>query len=116
MIKRFVYHVRSQPDHIREFWAGLFTIISVIIVGTIWFRSFEHNVYALLNPEEAPAGETNYFAGAGSLFSSIGDAIKNGKAQIQSLAGGSSQKTEEPKNTEQPKAPAVYTLPLSGNR
>ena len=45
--------IRKQPRHVREIMFGLCVVISVSLIGMIWFRSFEEDVFVLLNTDEA---------------------------------------------------------------
>ncbi len=47
----FLDEIRKQPQHIREIMFGLCVITTVSVVGMIWFRSFEEDLFVLLNPE-----------------------------------------------------------------
>ncbi|OGM96337.1 MAG: hypothetical protein A3B86_04320 [Candidatus Yanofskybacteria bacterium RIFCSPHIGHO2_02_FULL_38_22b] len=44
--------IRKQPRHVREIMFGLCVIITVFFIGMIWFRSFEENVFVMLNTDE----------------------------------------------------------------
>jgi len=69
----FLDDIQQQPRGTREVMFVLSVIISVSLVGMVWFSSTEKDLYALLNPEEVQQdvffakedGERN------SLFASI---------------------------------------------
>ena len=44
--------IRKQPRHIREIMFGLCVVITLSFIGMIWFRSFEEDVFVLLNTDE----------------------------------------------------------------
>lgn len=44
--------IRKQPRHVREIMFGLCVVITVSLVGMIWFRSFEEDVFVMLNTDE----------------------------------------------------------------
>src|SRR3989338_1605595 len=48
----FLDDIRKQPQHIRELMFGLSVFITVLLIGMVWFRSFQKNLYVLMNPEE----------------------------------------------------------------
>lgn len=49
---KFLDDIRKQPQGIREIMFGLSVFITVLLIGMIWFRSFQKNLYVLMNPEE----------------------------------------------------------------
>ena len=44
--------IRKQPRHVREIMFGLCVVITVSLVGMIWFRSFEEDVFVMLNTDK----------------------------------------------------------------
>ena len=52
--------IQKQPRYIREIMFALCAIISISLVGIIWFRSFEKNLFVLMNPD--PAKQERFFA------------------------------------------------------
>ena len=88
-MKHLIQEIRNQPDHIRELLAGLCTVIVVTLVGVVWFNSFQHNIYALLNPDQETRNQEQLFAGnTQSLFGSISQTIKEATSQIGNALGG----------------------------
>src|SRR3989338_2247046 len=51
----FLDDIRKQPQHIREIMFGFSVVSTLSFVGMVWYQSFEKDMYALLNPEEAIA-------------------------------------------------------------
>ena len=127
---KHIDRIRSQPQHIRELWVVGCTVVVVLIIVAIWFRSFNNNVYALLNPGQAPAPEQNIAANGGglpagqadtsaSLFGSIGQAIQDAKAEISGLLNFSSSVSTNQSadgNAQPVTGGPVHALPVSGNR
>ncbi len=89
-MKHIIHEIREQPHHVRELATLLCTIAVVAVVVLVWFGSFQHDIYALLNPDQQPQqGQDQLFAQQSkSLFSSIIQAFNNGKAQISDLFSG----------------------------
>lgn len=56
----FLDEIREQPRYIRETMFGLCVVITVSIVGIIWFRSFEKNLFVALNPQ--PEKQEEFYA------------------------------------------------------
>ena len=117
---KFIDKIRSQPDHIRELSAGLCTVVVVLLVAAVWFTSFKHNVYALLNPDQQAQPQSEFFASnVTSLFGSIGETIKNTTAAISevfdSLKSGN-QSVNIEINQKTSYTDQVHTLPVSGNK
>lgn len=88
-MKSVIHEIRNQPKHVRELATLLCTIAVVAVVGLVWFRSFQKDMYAMLNPEQAGAeggGQDQLFAQQSkSLFGSIFQILSDGKTQISSL-------------------------------
>src|SRR6266478_4437456 len=102
-MKRFLNHVRSQPDHIREFWAGACTLVVALIVFTLWFKSFKQHTFALLNPDQQTQEQTQYFENtSSSLFGTIGHIFSDGKNQIANIFSQSSQSTGNSPSSDEP--------------
>jgi len=84
--------IRNQSEGVRKAMFALSLIMILSLVGTMWFRSFQSNVYALLNTGEAPAGEQSQFADQKNdaandqtPFALIGSMFKGLGAQVSSL-------------------------------
>src|SRR3989344_7481167 len=48
----FLDEIRKQPQHHREIMFGLCVVTTILLVGMVWYNSFEKNLYVLLNPGE----------------------------------------------------------------
>lgn len=109
---KFVDDIKKQPQHIREIMFGLSVFITVLLVGLVWFRSFQRNIYVLLNPEDglekALAIEN---VPVPSLFGFIWQTAGEVKGLVSELLGDEDAATDTGKiKVESGK---VYTLPLS---
>src|SRR3989344_7042319 len=47
----FLNDIKNQPQHTREITFYLSVFITILLVGMVWFRSFQTNLYVLMNPE-----------------------------------------------------------------
>src|SRR5690349_7658301 len=114
-MKKLVHHIRQQPSHIRELVTLGCTIVVVVLVGLVWFNSFQHDMYALLNPTDQKDAQDQHFAAVSqSLFGSIMDTLSSGKAEITDLIHGTSTTTvAAPSNNAAPVQP--HPLPINGN-
>jgi hypothetical protein len=116
-MKHIIHEIRQQPQHIRELATALCTIVVVAVVVVVWFHSFQHDVYALLNPsQETQVGQDRLFAQQSqSLFGTIGDVFKNSKAQISSFFNGQGTQTNFVNNQTAGDSSA-HALPVSGSK
>ena len=113
--------IKNQSKLTREIMFGLCCVITISVVGLVWFRSFEKNLFVLLNPEQEV--QKQYFASQGnsSLFGNIGNAINDLKASVLGVfKNGSSLEVNKDGNSASPtptvKQNKVYVLPLSGSK
>lgn len=105
--------IHDQPQHVREIMFGLSVVITVSLVGAIWFKDFKNDMYALLNPEEVQKeqflAQTNQ--NTESLFGALGKTLGDMSSAISDL-WGSPAKTEAT-GVENKPLDKVYLLPLS---
>jgi|SRR3989338_8671894 len=110
----FLDDIRKQPQHIREIMFGLAVFVTILMIGMIWFRSFQRNIYVLLNPEE---GVQKSLAvenvPAPSLFGYIWQATGNIKGLISGLFEGQPTNDNHLEGKIESESGKVYTLPLS---
>lgn len=97
---------------------ALCVVTTVSLVSLIWFRSFQKNLFVLLNPDEeiqekffAQIEEENDNA---SLFGLIGRGFSDGFANISSFF--KKEKTSGEIKVNNPKSDEIYPLPLSGSK
>ncbi|HYU64676.1 MAG TPA: hypothetical protein VEK36_00195 [Candidatus Paceibacterota bacterium] len=105
--------IRKQPKIVREIMFGLSVVTAVAIVGAVWFRSFEHNLYALMNPDQQT--EEKYVAQQEELktpLAFLGKAVESLRAMIANFFNATDVAKPENKilnnNTGEPRP-----LPLS---
>ncbi|HVZ11305.1 MAG TPA: hypothetical protein VG941_02750 [Candidatus Paceibacterota bacterium] len=112
-MKSLIRDIRNQPDHVRELIALLCTVVVGVGIGVIWFHSFKHDVYALLNPKPDQSSDARSFASdTTSLFGYIGKAFSQSKAQIEDfLTRSDSNESLSPQESGQP-----HALPVTGNK
>lgn len=104
----------------------VFVVITFSIIGFVWFRSTEKKFVALLNPEEAQATRAlaeSTKSETGSPFATILNSLRELKANISELVGGSGKSGNPPAGGEpsagsQPDSDQLppQKLPLSGNK
>jgi len=109
--------IHKQPRGTREIMFVLSVIISVSLVGMIWFSSMEKDLYALINPEEVQ--QDVFFAeddgAADSLFASIGQFGSSMKAAVSQVFSLFSDFDQVNVNTIELEG-ETYPLPLSGDK
>ncbi len=113
---------------------GLSVVITVSLVGMVWFNSFQKNVYVMLNPDKET--EQKFFAGGNpkfanlydekkptdipSLFSNIGQAGKDLKAAVLNILNLKNNSVEiAPQNDTEAKEEVnkkAYLLPLAEDK
>lgn len=79
-----IHDIRKQPIHIRKVMFGLSVITAISFVGVLWFNSFQHNMYALLNPAPTDSDAPQYAQKdqTRSPFAVIYDSVKDTAANI----------------------------------
>ena len=107
--------IRRQPLWLRELLFGFSVIITISIVGTMWFHSFERKTFALINPEKRfddqyfvkarPQSEYAPIALAERGFRGLRASIYG----VLNITGGQDASIDKPHNQ-------VYLLPVSGDR
>lgn len=118
-MKTIIHEIRNQPHHVRQMATILCTIVVVAVVVLVWFNSFQHNIYTLLNPDQNPQAQDQQFAQQSkSLFGSILQTLGDGKAQILNLFSSKSQTDVVNPSAPQANSPSdvAHPLPVSGNR
>lgn len=50
-----LHEIQKQPQAVREFMFFLSVVTTLSVVGLVWFNSFQHDLYVLLNPEPSPS-------------------------------------------------------------
>ena len=110
--------IREQPKHVREIMFGFSVVIAVSLVGTLWFRDFRTDIYALMNPEEV-SQEKFFVQNSGenqSLFSSLGETMGDISSVLTGFWGSDDSAGETGTRIENRPADKVYLFPLSEER
>lgn len=111
--------IRKQPEETRNILFGLSVFITVLLVGAIWFHSFQKNLYVLLNSEEDVqkilAKEDNSVP---SLFALVGQSVGDLKGLISDFlnSDGNLNNINSSKDSDKTESGKVYVLPLSGSK
>jgi len=105
--------IQEQPQHIREIMFGLCVVTTVSLVGAVWFKDFQNDMYALLNPEEVQQERFLAQENSESLFGVLGKTFGDMSSVFTGFWGspgsGDGVKTEVEEKT----SDRVYLLPLS---
>lgn len=116
-MRKIIHEIRRQPQHVRELATILCTIAVVAVVGLVWFRSFQKDIYALLNTDEQQDAQDRLFATESkSLFSSMVDSLGSSKAQISELFSGKDSTNVKTSATPTATPQVPHPLPVSGSR
>lgn len=105
--------IHSQPQHVREIMFGLSVIITVALVGALWFRDFRSDIYALMNPEEVQQERFLAQEEGDSLFGVLGKTLGDMSSALNTFWGSDNTDTEAKPGVEIKKQDKVYLLPLS---
>lgn len=108
----FLDEIRKQPQETRETMFYLSVLITTLLVGTIWFHSFQKNLYVLMNPEEdAEKALAVENASVPSLFGYVGKSLTDIKGLVSGFLGD--EDTAASMGKVRVDSGKVYTLPLS---
>jgi hypothetical protein len=113
----FIDEIQKQPQSTREAMFALSVIITVSLIGFIWFRSFERDLFVLLNPDQEK--QELFFAKQGeaeSIFATIGKSGTNLRATLSGLWGFLGDKDVERLESIPRFNSEVYELPLQGDK
>ena len=105
--------IQNQPQHIREIMFGLSVVTTVSLVGMIWFSSFQNDMYALLNPEEANTEKFLAQENQKSLFGNLAGTFSDLGAALSGILGSDEPPAQKDSGVEKASADKVYLLPLS---
>ena len=99
---------------------GLCVVITISLVGIVWFRSFEENLFVLMNPE--PEKQEMFYAEREKrtpvVYANVTKALVNMRASLYNALGFLNDYTSvnsDETDTEELKG-ETYKLPLSGDR
>lgn len=115
----FLDDIRKQPRHIREIMFAFCVIITVSLVGMVWFRSFEEDLFVMLNPE--PEKQERFYASREQrtplVYASVTKALGNMRATIYNAFGFfDDYVSEKVVEVEEEFKGEVNLLPLSGDK
>jgi hypothetical protein len=110
--------IREQPQHVREMMFGFSVVISIALVGAVWFNGFQKDLYALLNEEEV--AQERFFAQdsveKNSIFSVLGKTLGDMGSVVSGLWGSNAPAGGAQTGVENRQDDRVYLLPLSEGR
>ncbi len=115
---KILEEIHKQPKHIREIMFGLCVTITVSLVGIIWFRSFETNLFVMLNPE--PDKQSKFFAEMDKsdpvIYANLTKALGNMRATLYNAFGFIESRNNNQVNVEQEYTGEVHKLPISEDK
>ena len=106
-------NIQEQPQHIREIMFGLCVVTTVSLVGAVWFRDFQNDMYALLNPEDVQQERFLAQENSESLFSVLGKTFGDLSSVLTGFWGSSDSNNKPEGGVENKTINKVYLLPLS---
>src|SRR3989338_4953854 len=114
---RFLEEIKNQTQQTREIMFGLSVFITILLVGMIWFRSFQKNLYVLLNPEgDAEKALAVENASVPSLFGFIWQSVGEVKGLVSGFLGDEVDMDGNLNRERKIESGKVYTLPLSEHK
>lgn len=118
MIVNFLDDIRKQPQHVREIMFALCVIITISLVGLVWFRSFEEDLFVMLNPE--PEKQEQFYADREQrtplVYANVTKALGNMRAVIYDAFGFLEDYNSTKVEVEEEYTGEVHKLPLSGDK
>ena len=113
----FLEEIRKQPRHVREMMFGFCIITTVSVIGMIWFRSFEEDLFVLLNPESEK--QDKFYAERNRrtpvVYANLTKAIGDLRANLYNVLGFFDDYSSKDLESEEYKGKA-YQLPLSEDK
>lgn len=92
----------------------LSVFITILLIGMVWFRSFQKNLYVLMNPEEdAEKALAVENASVPSLFGFIWQSVGEVKGLVSGFLGDEVDTDGNLNRERKIESGKVYTLPLS---
>ena len=97
---------------------GLCAVTTVSLVGMVWFRSFEENLFVMLNPE--PDKQEKFYASREArtpiVYAELTKALGNARAAIYNAMGFMKDYSSNKVQVEPEYKGETHELPLSGNK
>lgn len=114
----FLDDIQKQPKHVREIMFGMCVVITVSLVGLIWFRSFEEDLFVMLNPD---AGKQEKFYAERDkrtpvVYASLTQALGNLQATLYDAFGFLGDYSSKKVNNDKEYTGETHKLPLSGDK
>lgn len=114
----FLDEIHKQPRHVREIMFALSVVITMSLVGIIWFRSFEEDLFVLLNPE--PEKQEKFYTErekrTPTIYATVSDTVVNLRATIYNAMGFFDDYNSSKVEVEEEYMGEVQKLPLSGDK
>lgn len=109
--------IRSQPKHVRELMFAFCVIITVSLVGLVWFRSFEEDLFVLINPDIEKQAQfyANRDKNTPILLASFNNTMATLRGAVSEIFLLDSDNVDKEESISEP-SQKTYLLPLPGNR
>lgn len=97
---------------------GLCVVTTISLVGMIWFRSFEEDLFIMINPE--PEKQARFYAERGkrtpTVYANVTKAIGNMRAALYDAFGFLEDYNSNKIESEEEYKGETHELPLSGDK
>ena len=114
----FLDEIRKQPSHVREIMFWFSVVITVSLVGMVWFRSFEENLFVMMNPE--PEKQAKFYADRAGrtpvVYANVTKALGSLRATLYNSFGFFNDYSSNEVKVDEEYTGEVHKLPLSGDR
>jgi hypothetical protein len=114
----FLDEIRKQPDHVREIMFALCVVITISLVGLVWFRSFEEDIFVMLNPE--PDKQEQFYAErekrTPTVYANVTAALGNLRASMYGALGFFNDYNSGKDKTGEDLKGDTHKLPISGDK
>lgn len=115
----FLEDIQKQPRHVREIMFVLCVVITISLVGLVWFRSFEEDLFVMLNPSQEE--QERFYADRQDrtpvIYANVTKALTNLQATLYDALGFLDDYPSKEKNQpEEEYQGEVNKLPLSGDK
>ena len=114
----FLDDIKKQPRHIREIMFGLCVITTISLVGLVWFRSFEEDIFVLINTD--PVKQAQFYAERSgrtpTAYAAVTKALGNLRATMYNALGFLNDYNSNTIKVEEEYRGGSKQLPLSGDK
>ncbi len=118
MLVSFLDEIRKQPRHVREIMFGFCVVITISLVGLVWFRSFEEDLFVLLNPESEK--QEKFYAEREKrtplVYAAMSEAVINLRATLYNALGFLDNYSSNEVKVEEEYTGETNKLPLSEDK